>query len=58
MLLTDPDQVFLPHQRLIAGIDVHVNARFFALLDDAVDLLKGQVQLVAVSCNMNSRAFL
>ena len=48
MFLADADQVLLPHQRLTAGIDVHVDSQFFALLDDAVDLLKGQVQLVAV----------
>ena len=48
VLFAKADQVLLAHQRLAAGVDVHVDAQFLPLLDDAVDLLVGQVQLVAV----------
>ena len=50
VLFTQADQIFLPHQRFAAGVDVHVNAQFLALPDDAVDFIKGQIQLVPVFC--------
>ena len=48
MLFAQGDQVLFAHERLAAGVDVHVDAHLLALRDDRVDLLEGQVQLVAV----------
>ena len=48
VLFTKADQVLLAYQRLTASVDVHVDAQLLTLLDNAVDLLVGQVQLVAV----------
>ena len=48
MFFANSDQVVLADERLAAGVDVHVDSQFLALLDNAVDLLVGQVQLVAV----------
>ncbi len=48
MLLAQGDQVLFADQWLAAGVDVHVDPKGLALLDDGVDLVKGQVQLVAV----------
>ena len=48
MLAADLDEVFLAYQRFAAGVDIKVHAHFLALGDDGVDLLKAQVQLVAV----------
>ena len=50
MLFTEPDEVLFPHQRLTAGVDIHIDAQIFPLADNVVDLVKGQVQLVAVLC--------
>ena len=48
MLFTQGDQVLFANQRLTTGIYVHVYAHFLALSDDGIDLVKGQVELVAV----------
>ncbi len=40
--------LLLTHQRLAAGVDVQIDAQLLALGDDAVDLLKGQIELIAV----------
>ena len=48
MLFTQGDQVLFANQRLTAGIYVHIYAHFLALGDNGIDLVKGQVQLVAV----------
>ncbi len=48
MLLAQTDDIRLPHQRLSTGVDVHVYAHFLALADNVVDLVKGQVQPVAI----------
>ena len=48
VLFAQGDQVLFAHERLAAGVDVHVDAHLLALRDDRVDLLEGQVQLVAV----------
>ncbi len=48
VLAADLDEVFLAYQRFAAGVDVEVYAHFLALSDDGVDLVKAQVQLVAV----------
>ena len=48
VLLAEPDEVLLPYQGLAAGVDIHVDAHLLALADDIVDLVKAQVQLVAV----------
>ena len=48
VLLAQGDQVLLAHQRLAAGVDVQVDAQLLALSNDGVNLIKGQVELVAV----------
>ena len=48
VLAADLDEVFFAHQRFAARVDVEVHAHFLALSDDGVDLVKAQVQLVAV----------
>ena len=48
VLLAQPDEVVLADQRLAARVDVHVDAKLFALLDDGVDVLVAQVEPVAV----------
>ena len=48
VLFAQGDHVLLPHQGLAAGEDVHIGAQLLALGDDGVQLLQGQVQLVAV----------
>ncbi len=48
MLLADLDNILFAHQRLAAGVDVEEDTDLLALLDDAVDLIEGEVQLVAV----------
>ena len=48
MLLAELNEVVLANQGLAAGVDIEIGAHFLALLDDAVDLVEGQVQLVAV----------
>ena len=44
------DEVLLPHQGFAAGIDIEVSAHFLALTDDAVNLVVGEVQLIAILC--------
>ena len=56
MLLAQTDQVLLSDKRLAARIDVEEHAELLALLDDAVDLLKRQVHLVAVLRRPAARA--
>ena len=48
VLSGDGDQVALAHQRLASGVDVKVYAQLLALCNDGVDLVEGQVELVAV----------
>ena len=50
MRLTQADDVRLAHQRLSAGIQIHVCAHFLALADDAVKRLQAHVQPVAILC--------
>ena len=56
MLLAQTDDVLLPDKRLAAGVDVHVDSELFPLTDEIVDLLEGEVQLVAVLCRPASGA--
>ena len=48
MLLAQADDIGLADQGLAAGVDVHVHAQLLALADDVVNLVIGQVELVAV----------
>ena len=48
MLLTQRDDVLLAHQGLAAGVNVQIDAKLLALGDDGVDLVKGQIELIAV----------
>ncbi len=48
VLLAQANEILLPHHRLAAGVNVQIYAQLLALLNDIVDLVKGQVQLVAV----------
>ena len=48
MHLTDLDQVFFANQGLSAGVDVHIGSHLFALTDNGIDGLQGQIQLMAV----------
>ena len=48
MHLTQLDEVCLPHQRLAAGVDIHVGPKFFALTDDGVDSLQAEIELVSI----------
>ena len=48
MGLAQPDDVLFAHQRLAAGVEEEVAAQVVGLADDAVYLLVGQVELVAV----------
>ena len=48
VLLAQLDDVVLAHERFAAGIDVHHDAQLFALADDVVQLVVGQVELIAV----------
>ena len=48
VLVAQGNQVILAHHGLAAGVDIDVNAQILALGDDIVDLVKGQVELVAV----------
>ena len=48
VLVAQGDQVVPAHHRLPAGIDVDVHSQLLTLGDDAVNLVKAQVQLVAV----------
>ena len=48
MHFAQPDQISLAHQRLAAGIDVHMDAQLLALADDRIQRLQAQVKPVAV----------
>lgn len=48
MRLAEPDQILLAHQRLASGVDVDVAAKLFALANDGVDVVVGEVEFVAV----------
>ena len=48
VLLAELDEIGLAHEGFTAGVDVHVHAHVLALADDIVDLVKGEVELVAV----------
>ncbi len=48
MFFAKADQIGFADQRLAAGVDVHVDAKLFTLPDNIVDLIIGQIQLVAV----------
>ena len=48
MLFTELDNILLAHQRFAAGVYVQIDAHLLALADDVVDLVKAQVQLVAI----------
>ena len=48
MLFAQPDQITLADKGLSPGVDVHIDAQLFALTDNVVDLIKAQIQLVAV----------
>ena len=48
MLVGQRDQVVLADGRLAAGIDVEIGAQGLALVDDAVKIIEGQVQAIAV----------
>ena len=43
VLFTQTNQVVLAHHGLTAGVDVHIDAHVFALTDNVVDFLEGQV---------------
>ena len=48
VLLAQTDDILFPHQRLAACEQIEVDAHLLALADDIVELLKAQIQLVAV----------
>ena len=48
VLLAQGDDVLLAHQGLAAGVNVQIDAKLLALGDDGVDLVKGQIELIAV----------
>ena len=48
MLFAQPNQIILSRQRLTAGIDIHIDTQFLALLNNAVNLIKGKIQLIAI----------
>ena len=48
VLVADGDQILLANERLAAGVDVHVYAELLALRDDGINLVKRQIQPVAV----------
>ena len=50
VLLAQGHQVSLAHKGLAAGVDVPMHPQLLALRDAGVNLVKGQVQLVAVFC--------
>ena len=45
---TQTQQIRLAHQRLAAGVDIHINSQLLALPDDGVHGFQAQVQLTAV----------
>ena len=48
VLAAQRDDVVLAHERLAARVDIDVHAELFALADDGIDVLEGEVELVAV----------
>ena len=42
------NQVFLPHHRFVAGVDIHICTQLFALAHNFVNGFQAQVQLMAV----------
>ena len=48
VLFAELDEIGLADERFAAGVDVHVNAHVLALTDDVIDLVKGEIELVAV----------
>ena len=51
MLFTEFDNICLAYQRFTAGVNVHVYAHVLALANDVVDLVKTEIQLVAIFCS-------
>ena len=51
------DQIFLAHKRFATGIDIKIYAQFLALHDDGIDLIKCQVQFVAILCRPTTGTF-
>ena len=56
MFFANSDQVVLADERLAAGIDVDVRAELFALRDDRVDVIEGQILLIAILGGPAARA--
>ena len=48
VLFAELDEIRLADERFAAGVNVHVNAHVLALTDDVIDLVKGEIELVAV----------
>ena len=48
VLFAQPDDVGFTHQRLAAGVNVHIHAHILALADNVVDLVEAEIQLVAI----------
>ena len=48
VLFAELDEIGLADERFAAGVDVHVNAHVLALTDDVIDLVKGEIELVAI----------
>ena len=48
MFFTQAYDIFFADQRFSAGINVKISAQIFSLCDNAVDLIEGQIQLMAV----------
>ena len=56
VVLADLNDVILAHERLAAGVNIHIRAHGRTLVDDVVDLIKAQVELVAVGRRPAARA--
>ena len=50
MLLAQPDQIFFPDHRFSACINVHIDAQFFPLTDNIVNLIVAEVQFISIFC--------
>ena len=51
MHLTQLNEIRLSHQRLAAGVDIHIGTKFLALPDNRVNSLQTEIELVSVlSC--------
>ena len=48
VIFAELDEIGLADERFAAGVDVHVNAHVLALTDDVIDLVKGEIELVAI----------